>query len=94
MGPEFSPFALIAFITAYTLAPDFGFPVPIYRGVCIIYHGIYAGIHNLLFPALIISAVRLYQCTLYMDRLDAMPLCDTNIAGMESVGRKDQGGEL
>ncbi len=92
-GPEFSPFALIAFITAYALAPDFGFPVPIYRGVCIIYHGMYAGIHNLLSP-LIISAVRLYQCTFYMDGLDAMLLCDANVAGMESVGGKDQGGEL
>ncbi len=29
-----------------------------------------------------------------MDRLDAMPLSDTNVAGMESVGGKDQGGEL
>ncbi len=93
-GPEFSPFALIAFITAYALTPDFGFPVPIYCGVCIIYHGMYAGIHNLLSPALIISAARLYQCTLCMDGLDAMPLCDTNVAGMESVGGKDQGGEL
>ena len=54
----------------------------------------YAGIHNLLSPALIISAVRLYQCILCMDGLDAMPLCDTNVAGMESVGGKDQGGEL
>ncbi len=83
MGPEFAPLALAAFITAYALAPDFGFPVPMY-----------AGIHNLLSPTLIISAVRLYQCALYMDGLDAMPLRDTNVAGMESVGGKDQGGEL
>ncbi len=32
-GPEFAPFALVAFITAYALSPDFGFPVPIYHGV-------------------------------------------------------------
>ncbi len=54
----------------------------------------YAGIHNLLSPTLIISTVRLYQCALYMDGLDAMPLSDTNVAGMESVCGKDQGGEL
>ncbi len=29
-----------------------------------------------------------------MDGLDAMPLCGTNVAAMESVGGKDQGGEL
>ncbi len=28
-----------------------------------------------------------------MDGLDAMLLCDANVAGMESVGGKDQGGE-
>ncbi|PBK84657.1 hypothetical protein ARMGADRAFT_600055 [Armillaria gallica] len=76
--PEFAPFALVTFITAYALAPDFGFPVPLY-------HGVHTCLHNLL---------RLYQCALYMDGLDAMPLCDTNVAGMESIGRKDQGGEL
>ncbi|PBK86136.1 hypothetical protein ARMGADRAFT_1086890 [Armillaria gallica] len=75
-GPEFVPFALVAFITAYALAPDFGFPVPIY-------HGVHTCLHNLL-----------QYCALYMDGLDAMPLCDTKVAGMESVGGKDQGGEL
>ncbi|PBK84369.1 hypothetical protein ARMGADRAFT_607153 [Armillaria gallica] len=40
-GPEFAPFALVAFITAYALAPDFGFPVPIY-------HGVHTCLHNLL----------------------------------------------
>ncbi|SJL10410.1 uncharacterized protein ARMOST_13796 [Armillaria ostoyae] len=29
-----------------------------------------------------------------MDGLDALPLCDADVAGMESVGGKDQGGEL
>ncbi|PBK86638.1 hypothetical protein ARMGADRAFT_1169087 [Armillaria gallica] len=77
-GPEFAPFALVAFITAYALAPDFGFPVPIY-------HGVHTCLHNL---------PRFYQRTFYMDGLDAMPLCDANVAGMESVGGKDQGGEL
>ncbi|KAK0484281.1 hypothetical protein EDD18DRAFT_1111679 [Armillaria luteobubalina] len=50
---EFAPFALVAFIIAYTLAPDFSSPA--------------------------ISA-------LYIDGLDAMPLCDADVAGMTSSG--------
>ncbi|SJL11732.1 uncharacterized protein ARMOST_15140 [Armillaria ostoyae] len=34
-----------------------------------------------------------YQCIPYMDGLDAMLLCDADVTG-ESVGGKDQGGEL
>ncbi len=85
-GPEFAPFALVAIITAYALAQISAFRCPyitVSIPACIIYHGMYAGIHHLLSPTLIVSTVRLYQCALYMDGLDAMPLCDTNAAGME-----------